>query len=220
MDQETLTTLSQVYFVVNMAYASASGSQSPMPVNADILKMLEDLQSEPMSMESLGTKPEIEADFEGNPVSPDVVMTCGKYKGKEKTFKEIYMTDKNYVAWCRAHLNNESAKTMKQFRVFIAFVDQKKMERMRHKVVGSQRPVAPNAKRAENRGRVREHIEVEETDMEWDVVSQIQKDALAEKWGVMTNKMMEHEAIKKQKRLHVMVNHPQAMTVLSRCMGD
>ena len=67
--------------VVNMAYASASGSKTPIPVNSDILQMLAEIQTEPTTMESLDKQPEIDDDFKGNPVQPNTVMTVGKYKG-------------------------------------------------------------------------------------------------------------------------------------------
>ena len=102
---------------------------------------------------------------------------------------------------------------MKRLRVFIAYVDQSKQERMNG--ARGQMPIPPAMPKRMARGQVRGAHHVEETNMDWEVILQ---ENHVQKWKDMTLGMMQIEENKDQVHLQRMAMHPNAEMFLKRMM--
>ena len=68
------------------------------------------------------------------PISGMDVLDLGKFHQTAPTFAEVYVTDKGYVGWCRAHINVKSAEKMRKFRLYVEMRDQKKRCRLQEEI--------------------------------------------------------------------------------------
>lgn len=223
-----------------MAYhrapTSASSSQGAV-VPAEIYRMLEEHQMKQITAtpETVDDFPDNTDDLAGNPINPDQHMTVGKYKASSLTMWGVYKEDKGYVKWCRSHIDENSHAMMKQFKIFIAFVDKNKIDRInaerKYQTWQSQGPIRPNVKvqaknkppkNSETRGKAMTRAREEESEMDWDHITsadeQDRKNRVKENWEYMTVRALDHEETANQRVLAKMANHPRAMEMISRGM--
>ena len=124
---------------------------------------------------------------------------------------------------------------MKQFKIFIAFVDKNKMDRInaerKYQTWQSQGPIHPNVKAQarnrsqkgmEKRGKAKTRAREEESEMEWDHVQsadeQGRQNRVKENWECMTVRVLDHEEMANQRILAKIANHPRAVEMISRGM--
>jgi hypothetical protein len=124
---------------------------------------------------------------------------------------------------------------MKQLKIFIAFVNKNKMDRInaerKYQTWQSQGPIRPNVKaqvknkppkNSETRGKAMTRAREEESEMDWDHITsadeQDRKNRVKENWEYMTIRALDHEETANQRILAKMANHPRAMEMISRGM--
>lgn len=116
----------------------------------------------------------------------------------------------------RPHQRSEELRGHETSRVYIAFVDQNKQNRLEI-TQNHQMPVAkPQVKKRATRGRVRGHQHLEETDMEWEIAEVIHGVDMAHRWGDLTGRLVEHEENKHQTRFQRILEHPQGANMLNQ----
>eukprot|EP00435_Cladocopium_sp_Y103_P072919 s192_g41.t1 len=165
---------------------SSVGNPMQMPyINEEIQQMLTSLQEDRQlgvaTEKNLDVFPDQEEDQKENPVPGQTQLTEGKYKKKKSTMWEVYQQDKSYISWVRSHINPQSNKEMQKFKVFIAFVDQKKIQRINRAAVAPHKK--DQVKAVSKRGAVRTRSKEEE--MEWETVENVsgKSQLIMDKWG-------------------------------------
>ena len=103
-------------------------------VTREILQMMEELslESAETDVAKLDKMPDGNRDDIDAPIAGNTIMTEGKYKTKRVTYDHIYINDKDYINWVRAHIGNKSSRVMRQFKVYVAFRDEGKAARIQH----------------------------------------------------------------------------------------
>ena len=229
----------------NLPFRTMAYHRGPMPASRfqgaaipdEIYRMLAEHQTKlsTAAPETVDHFPDCADDLLGNPISPDQHMTVGKYKASSLTIWGIYKEDKGYVKWCRSHINEESHTMMKQFKIFIAFVDKNKMDRVNaereYQARQSQGPICPNSKAqvknknqkdAMKRGKATTRVREEESEMDWDHITsadeQDRQNRVKENWEYMTVRALNHEEMANQRIVAKMAQHPRAMEMISKGM--
>lgn len=220
----TNKTLTLSVIVAIMAYLSkpkprasrGAARSSSDPVSPQILQMLEQLGEPPSLVSSVDEEPDMPQDFQGVPIPGNTPQRQGKYDRTGMTLEQIYRQDKEYCQWVRDHIKGpKSSEGMKRLRVYIAFVDQNKQNRL-EMTQNHQMPVAkPQVKKKATRGRVRGHQHLEETDMEWEIAEVIHGVDMAHRWGDLTGRLVEREENKHQARFQRILEHPQGVNMLN-----
>lgn len=155
-------------------------------------------------------------DFQNHPIPGTTMMGAGKYE-KKKTFEQIYKEDKKYVQWVRDNVKASEKKygrDMKQLRIYVAMVDQTKLNRLLAEEV-AQMPASP-PRAMPKRGVIRTNIHMERGEMDWEQVNHLWGPAQKlQKWSDMAQELIEKENFKKEQRLQRMLQHPQGFNLMS-----
>lgn len=83
-----------------------------------------------MKTEDMDDMPDLEEDNYGCSIDPSDTMKKGKYEKKSEDLNAIYVLDKKYLKWVRAHISVDSHVEMQKLKLYIMFRDQRKKQRI------------------------------------------------------------------------------------------
>ena len=193
-------------------------------IPADVMQMLQESIKDQSTVngQTVDKYPDHATDLKDNPVVHTSVLNIGKYKDSRKTVWQVYQEDKQYIAWIRSHINNKSHSEMKQFKIFISFVDKNKMDRInmeKSQQSATQMPVAPmlmtvpkdKKKSKKSKGKM------PETETEWETIPMegVISEEATRHWGRLAVRVIDHDEIRKQKMIRRASQQPQGIAMMA-----